>query len=201
VDVAVVAIAVVGGLAGGALAAVAVAAVQTWMARPRGPRIETAVPAPGHPPQRAASGGFDRFTNGGKRVLALAQDEAIRLNHNYIGTEHLVLGIMREGEGVAARALAEIGVPLDRVRAAVESIVGRGDAPTSPSEITLSPRSKKVIELAIDEARRRRTGQIDTEHLLLGLVREGEGIGWGILESLGVTAQRIREAIDRRPPN
>src|ERR671926_151839 len=99
-------------------------------------------------------GPFDRFNDRAKRVLALAQDEAIRFNHNYIGTEHLLLGLVREGEGVAARVLDSLGVELSKVRTAVEFIIGRGDSTTSPSEITLSPRTKKVIELAIDEARK-----------------------------------------------
>src|SRR3989442_6624211 len=99
-------------------------------------------------------GPFDRFNDRAKRVLALAQDEAIRFNHNYIGTEHLLLGLVREGEGVAARVLDSLGVELSKVRKAVEFIVGRGEAATSPSEITLSPRTKKVIELAIDETRK-----------------------------------------------
>ena len=90
-------------------------------------------------------GPFDRFNDRAKRVLALAQDEAIRFNHNYIGTEHLLLGLVREGEGVAARVLDSLGVELSKVRTAVEFIIGRGDSTTSPSEITLSPRTKKVI--------------------------------------------------------
>src|SRR6266700_6645280 len=131
-------------------------------------------------------GPFDRFNDRAKRVLALAQDEAIRFNHNYIGTEHLLLGLVREGEGVAARVLDSLGVALSKVRTAVEFIIGRGDQTTSPSEITLSPRTKKVIELAIDEARRMGHGWIGSEHLLLGLIREGEGIASGIIEALGV---------------
>src|SRR2546425_802263 len=116
-------------------------------------------------------GPFDRFNDRAKRVLALAQDEAIRFNHNYIGTEHLLLGLVREGEGVAARALDSLGIELSKVRTAVELTIGRGKATTSPSEITLSPRTKKVIELAIDEARKLGHSHVGTEHLLLGLVR------------------------------
>jgi len=97
-------------------------------------------------------GPFDRFNDRAKRVLALAQDEAIRFNHNYIGVEHPLLGLVREGEGVAARVLDSLGVELSKARSAVEFIIGRGDSTTSPSEITLSPRTKKVIELGIDEA-------------------------------------------------
>src|SRR6266511_3634952 len=140
-------------------------------------------------------GPFDRFNDRAKRVLALAQDEAIRFNHNYIGTEHLLLGLVREGEGVAARVLDSLGVELSKVRTAVEFIIGRGDSTTSPSDITLSPRTKKVIELAIDEARKLGHSHVGTEHLLLGLVREGEGIASGVLESLGVSLDKVRQQV------
>src|SRR5213596_150410 len=140
-------------------------------------------------------GPFDRFNDRAKRVLALAQDEAIRFNHNYIGPEHLLLGLVREGEGVAARVLDSLGVELSKVRTAVEFIIGRGDSTTSPSEITLSPRTKKVIELAIDEARKLGHSHVGTEHLLLGLVREGEGIAAGVLESLGVSLEKVRAQV------
>src|SRR5687767_6392286 len=140
-------------------------------------------------------GPFDRFNDRAKRVLALAQDEAIRFNHNYIGTEHLLLGLVREGEGVAARVLDSLGVELSKVRTAVEFVIGRGDSTTSPSEITLSPRTKKVIELAIDEARKLGHSHVGTEHLLLGLVREGEGIASGVLESLGVSLEKVRHQV------
>ena len=141
------------------------------------------------------AGPFDRFTDGAKRVLAFAQDEAIRFNHNYIGTEHLLLGLIREREGVAARALQTLGAELEKARQAVTFIIGRGDAATAPSEITLSPRTKKIIELAIDEARKLGHGRVGTEHLLLGLAREGEGIASGILESLGITMDKVRRAV------
>ena len=128
---------------------------------------------------------FDKFTERARKVLTLAQEEAQRFNHNYIGTEHLLLGLVREGEGVAAKVLANLGVELNKVRTAVEFIIGRGDR-TVVGEIGLTPRAKKVIELAVDEARRLNHHYIGTEHLLLGLVREGEGIAAGVLESLGV---------------
>src|SRR5438094_3231375 len=140
-------------------------------------------------------GPFDRFNDRAKRVLALAQDEAIRFNHNYIGTEHLLLGLVREGEGVAARALDSLGVELSKVRTAVEFTIGRSDSTTSPSEITLSPRTKKVIELAIDEARKLGHSHVGTEHLLLGLVREGEGIASGVLESMGISLEALRRKV------
>jgi ATP-dependent Clp protease ATP-binding subunit ClpA len=128
-------------------------------------------------------------------VLALAQDEAMRFRHNYIGTEHLLLGLIREQEGVAARALQALGAELSKARTAVGFIIGQGEAATTPSEITLSPRTKKVIELAIDEARKLGHGRVSTEHLLLGLAREGEGIASGVLESLGITMEKVRRQV------
>jgi ATP-dependent Clp protease ATP-binding subunit ClpC len=139
---------------------------------------------------------FDKFTERARRVLTLAQEEAQRFNHNYIGTEHLLLGLVREGDGVAAKVLANLGVELNKVRSAVEFIIGRGDRASS-GEIGLTPRAKKVIELAVDEARRLGHSYIGTEHLLLGLVREGEGIAAGVLESLGVNLERVRAETQR----
>ncbi len=140
-------------------------------------------------------GPFDRFNDRAKRVLALSQDEAIRFNHNYIGVEHLLLGLIREGEGVAAQVLRSLGVELAKVRTAVEFVIGRGDSPTPPNDITLSPRTKKIIELAIDEAKKRGHSHVGTEHLLLGMVREGGSIGTGVLESLGVSLERVRHQV------
>src|SRR5512134_1274030 len=137
---------------------------------------------------------FDKFTERARRVLTLAQEEAQRFNHNYIGTEHLLLGLVREGEGVAAKVLANLGVELNKVRSAVEFIIGRGDRAVM-GEIGLTPRAKKVIELAVDEARRLNHHYIGTEHLLLGLVREGEGIAAGVLESLGVSLDKVRAQV------
>ena len=139
---------------------------------------------------------FDKFTERARRVLSLAQEEAQRFNHNYIGTEHLLLGLVREGDGLAAKVLANLGVELNKVRSAVEFIIGRGDRPTS-GEVGLTPRAKKVIELAVDEARRLNHHYIGTEHLLLGLVREGEGIAAGVLESLGVNLEKVRSETTR----
>jgi ATP-dependent Clp protease ATP-binding subunit ClpC len=139
---------------------------------------------------------FDKFTERARRVLTLAQEEAQRFNHNYIGTEHLLLGLVREGDGVAAKVLANLGVELTKVRSAVEFIIGRGERAT-PGEIGLTPRAKKVIELAVDEARRLSHHYIGTEHLLLGLVREGEGIAASVLESLGVNLERVRAETTR----
>src|SRR5438270_155112 len=139
---------------------------------------------------------FDKFTERARRVLTLAQEEAQRFNHNYIGTEHLLLGLVREGDGVAAKVLNNLGVELSKVRSAVEFIIGRGEKSIS-GEIGLTPRAKKVIELAVEEARRLNHSYIGTEHLLLGLVREGEGIAFGVLESLGVSLERVRTETTR----
>ena len=139
---------------------------------------------------------FDKFTGRARRVLELAQDEAQTLNHNYIGTEHLLLGLVRESEGVAAKALSNLGVELGDVRRAVEHIIGRGDHVVH-GEVGLTPRAKKVIELAVDEARRLNHNYVGTEHLLLGLIREGEGIAAGVLESLGVGLDQARGQVIR----
>ncbi|MDQ3513614.1 MAG: AAA family ATPase, partial [Chloroflexota bacterium] len=137
---------------------------------------------------------FDKFTERARKVLTLAQEEAQRFNHNYIGTEHLLLGLVREGDGVAARVLSNMGVQLPKVRSAVEFIIGRGETMVM-GDIGLTPRAKKVIELAVDEARRLNHHYIGTEHLLLGLVREGEGIAAGVLESLGVNLEKVRAQV------
>ena len=135
---------------------------------------------------------FEKFSERARKVLSLAQEEAQRFNHNYIGTEHILLGLVRETEGVAARVLLNLNVELVKVRSAVEFIIGRGERPT-PGEIGLTPRAKKVIELAVDEARRLNHHYIGTEHLLIGLMREGEGVAAGVLESLGVGLEKVRE--------
>ncbi len=137
---------------------------------------------------------LDKFTERAKKVLVYAQDEATRFNHNYIGTEHLLLGLVREGEGIAAQVLTNLGVELNKVRSAVEFIIGRGERMVV-GEISLTPRAKRVIELSIEEARRLGHNYIGTEHLLLGLVREGEGIAAGVLESLGVNLEKVRAQV------
>ena len=137
---------------------------------------------------------FDKYTDRAKRVLMLAQEEARRFNHNYIGTEHLLLGLVREGEGIAAKVLYDMGVDLTKVRSAVEFIIGRGER-VNVGDISLTPRAKKVIELANEEAKRLGHNYIGTEHLLLGLVREGEGIAAGVLESLGVSLEKVRQKV------
>jgi len=135
---------------------------------------------------------FEKFTERARKVLTLAQEEAQRFNHNYIGTEHLLLGLVRENDGIAARVLANLGVELQKVRDAVSQIVGKGDRQPQ-GEIGLTPRAKKVIELAVDEARHLNHHYIGTEHILLGLIREGEGIAAEVLQSLGVSLENVRQ--------
>ena len=139
---------------------------------------------------------FEKFSERARRVLSLAQEEAQRFNHNYIGTEHILLGLVRETDGVAAKVLSNLGVELNKVRSAVEFIIGRGERSNS-GEIGLTPRAKKVIELAVDEARRLNHHYIGTEHLLIGLMREGEGVAAGVLESLGVNLDKVRGETSR----
>jgi ATP-dependent Clp protease ATP-binding subunit ClpC len=134
---------------------------------------------------------FDKFTIRARKVLTLSQEEAQHFQHNYIGTEHLLLGLVREGEGVAAKVLTNLGVQLSDVRKAIEFIIGRGERIIT-GEIGLTPRAKKVIELAVDEARMLNHHYIGTEHILLGLVREGGGIAAGVLESMGVKLEQVR---------
>jgi len=134
---------------------------------------------------------FEKFSERARRVLTLAQEEAEHLNHNYIDTEHILLGLVREEEGVAAKVLTNLGVGLNKVRSAVEFIVGQGKKPTT-SETGLTPRAKRVIELAIDEARHLGHNYIGTEHLLLGLLREVGGVAAAVLDNFGVTLERAR---------
>jgi ATP-dependent Clp protease ATP-binding subunit ClpC len=134
---------------------------------------------------------FEKFSERARRVLTIAQEEARQMNHSYIGTEHILLGLAREEEGVAAKILTNLGVSLNKVRSAVEFISSRGERP-STGETGLTPRAKRVIELAIDEARQLGHNYIGTEHLLLGLLREGEGVAASVLDSLGVTLERAR---------
>jgi ATP-dependent Clp protease ATP-binding subunit ClpC len=139
---------------------------------------------------------FDRFTKRARRVLTLAQEEAQRLNHNYIGTEHLLLGLIREENSVALKVLQELGVKPRRVKDMVERTVGQGQR-TFSSKLTLTPRTKHVIELAVDEARRLGHHYIGTEHLLLGLVREGEGVAVNVLRSMGINLEKVRAQTGR----
>ena len=151
-------------------------------------------PRTGSPGKGNDSGKFQRFTERARRVMHFAQEEAQRLQHNYIGTEHILLGLVREGEGVAAKVLKSFDVDIEKVRQAVEQIIKRGDHPVS-GEVGLTPRAKKVIEMAVDEARHLNHHFIGTEHLLLGLLREGQGIGAGTLESFGLSLQQVRAKV------
>jgi hypothetical protein len=137
---------------------------------------------------------FERFTNRARRVVVLAQEEARLLNHNYIGTEHLLLGLVHEGEGVAARALESLDVSLEAVRGEVEEIIGKGKHAPS-GHLPFSPRAKKVLELSLREARQLRCNYIGTEHILLGLVREGEGVAAKVLLTLGADLPRVRQQV------
>lgn len=128
---------------------------------------------------------LSRFNGHAQHVLALAREEALSFNHQYIGTEHLLVSLLREQEGLAALALAKLGIALDRVRAVVEEKMGRGDQPVQ-EEIDYVPRVRKVLSLAMDEAERQGSGYVRTEHILLGIVRDGGGIGADILDTFGV---------------
>ncbi|MEE8194651.1 MAG: ATP-dependent Clp protease ATP-binding subunit [Dehalococcoidales bacterium] len=139
---------------------------------------------------------FDKFSERARRVLTLAQEEAQRLNHSYIGTEHILLGLVREEEGVAAKILVNMGVGLGKMRSAVEYVIGPGEKP-SVGATGLTSRAKRIIELAIDEARQLGHSYIGTEHLLLGLLREGEGVAAGVLDSFSITLERTRAEITR----
>jgi ATP-dependent Clp protease ATP-binding subunit ClpC len=137
---------------------------------------------------------FDKFTHRARTVISLAQEEAIRLRHNYIGTEHLLLGLVREGNSIAANVLTTMGVDLDTIRNDVEAIIRRGPRVVK-SNVGFTPRAKKVIELAVDEARRMNHHYIGTEHLLLGLAREGSGIAASVLEQEGLRLGEIRRQV------
>jgi ATP-dependent Clp protease ATP-binding subunit ClpC len=139
---------------------------------------------------------FEKFSERARRVLTFAQEEAQHFNHSYIGTEHILLGLVREDEGVAAKVLLNLGVGLSKVRSAVEFIIERNEKP-STGDIGLTPRAKRVIELAIDEARSLGHNYIGTEHLLLGLLREGEGIAASVLDSFSINLERTRAEIVR----
>ncbi len=128
---------------------------------------------------------LSRFNRHAQHVLSLAREEALSFHHQYIGTEHLLLGLLREQEGLAALALEKLGVALEPVRAAVEEKMGRGDQPAE-EEIDYVPRARKVLSLALDEAERQGSAYVRTEHILLGMVRDGSGVGADILDTFGV---------------
>src|SRR5690606_28124382 len=136
-----------------------------------------------------------RYSERAQRVIVLAQEEARRLNYNYVGTEHLLLGLIREGTGIAAKALQSQGINLDQVRGEVEKIIGRGNAPMT-GEIGYTPRAKKVVmELAPEEARLLGHNYVGTEHILLGLIREGEGVAARVLENMGADLDKVRQQV------
>jgi len=137
---------------------------------------------------------FERFTDRARRVVVLAQEEARMLNHNYIGTEHILLGLIHEGEGVAAKALEALGISLEAVRSQVEEIIGQGQQAPS-GHIPFTPRAKKVLELSLREALQLGHNYIGTEHILLGLIREGEGVAAQVLVKLGADLNRVRQQV------
>jgi ATP-dependent Clp protease ATP-binding subunit ClpC len=137
---------------------------------------------------------FERFTDRARRVVVLAQEEARMLNHNYIGTEHVLLGMIHEGEGLAATALEALDISLDDVRADIQSIIGQGQSPPT-GHIPFTPRAKKVLELSLREALQLGHNYIGTEHILLGLIREGDGVGAQVLVKRGATLDRVREEV------
>ena len=139
----------------------------------------------GYQPTWIASKHLGRFNGRAQHVLSLAREEALSFNHPFIGTEHLLMGLLLEQEGLAALALSKLGVALDPVRAAVEKRIGRRDQPVE-EEIDYVPRARKALSLALDEAERQASGFVRTEHILLGIVREGGGIGADILDTFGV---------------
>jgi ATP-dependent Clp protease ATP-binding subunit ClpA len=137
---------------------------------------------------------FERFTDRARRAVALAQEEAERLDHNYIGTEHILLGLIHEGDGVAAKALESLDISLDAVRQQVEQIIGRGQQAPS-GHIPFTPRAKKVLELSLRESRQLGHNYIGTEHILLGLIREGDGVAAQVLVQLGADLNRVRQQV------
>lgn len=137
---------------------------------------------------------FERFTDRARRVIVLAQDEAKMLNHNYIGTEHILLGLIHEGEGVAAKALEQMGISLEAVREQVIEIIGQGSTPPT-GHIPFTPRAKKVLEYSLREALQMNHSYIGTEHILLGLIREGEGVAAQVLIKLGADLNRVRTTV------
>ena len=138
---------------------------------------------------------FNRFTERARKVILLAKEEAKRFNHDYIGTEHILLGLVREGEGVAAAVLASFGLSPDKIRLEVEKLVQPGPATVVSGDLPFTPKAKKVIELAMEEARALGHNYIGTEHLLLGLIREGEGIASQVLMNLGLELDKVRDEV------
>ena len=138
---------------------------------------------------------WQRFTERARRVVSFAEEEAKRLGHGYVGTEHLLLGLVRESDNVAARILDRLAVPLGRIRAGVERQIARGEDEPG-QQMQLTPRAKRVIDLAYEEARRLNNNYIGTEHLLLGLIHEGDGLAGRVLLSLGADLERTRQVVE-----
>ena len=138
---------------------------------------------------------FNRFTERARKVVILAKEEAKRFNHDYIGTEHLLLGLIREGEGVASAVLQNTGLSLDKIRLEIEKLVQPGPATVVSGDIPFTPRAKRVIELSMEAARSLGHNYIGTEHLLLGLLREGEGVAAQVLLSLGLDLNKVRSEV------
>src|SRR5699024_605910 len=136
---------------------------------------------------------FGRFTERAQKVLALSQEEAIRLKYNNVGTEHILLGLIREGQGIAAKALLALGVETEDIQKEVETLIGEGKHPMQ--SIHFTPRAKKVVELSQDEARKLGHSYVGTEHILLGLIREGEGVASRVLKNLGVSLNKARQQV------
>ena len=138
---------------------------------------------------------FDRFTERARKVIILAKEEAKRFNHDYIGTEHILLGLIKEGESVAAAVLQNLGLSLDTIRLEIEKLVQFGPSTVVSGDIPFTPKAKKVIELALDEARRLGHNYIGTEHLLLGLIKEGEGVASHVLMNIGLDLNKVRAEV------
>src|SRR5215831_5032367 len=138
---------------------------------------------------------FDRFTDRARKVMGLARQEAQRFNHEYIGTEHILLGLIQEGSGVAANVLRNLDVDLDKIRREVEKIVQSGPSMVTMGQLPFTPRAKKVLELSVEEASNLGHNYIGTEHLLLGLIRENEGVAAQVLMNLGLKLEEVREEV------
>ena len=145
-------------------------------------------------PRSTAAAPFERYSDPARRVVGLAQAEAVALAHHYVGTEHLLLGLIAEGEGVAVAALRAVGIDADAVRRRVEEVVGRGTSPPV-GQIPFTPRTNKVLELAVRQADKLKHDQVGTEHLLLGLVNEGEGLAAQMLVEMGADLRKVRKTV------
>ena len=142
---------------------------------------------------------FERFTDRARKVMALARKEAQRLNHDFIGTEHILLGLLLEGSGVAANVLKNRGADLERIRSGIEKLVKPGSSQVTMGQLPFRPRAKKVLELAMEEARNLDHNYVGTEHLLLGLLREQDGVAAQVLMNLGLKLEDVREEVlDRK---